>query len=372
MAKLDQRKEADALRALPMPDSLVDFSSNDYLGFAKSAHIFDAAHEHLLKTGNKINGVTGSRLISGNHLLYQETENYIAQFHQSEAALIFNSGYDANVGLFSSVPQKGDTILYDEYIHASIRDGIRLSTASAYKYRHNDAADLEKLLKKAAIAQGEVYVVTESVFSMDGDSPSLESIISLCENYGARLVVDEAHALGVFGSKGEGLVQAEGLQDKVFARVVTFGKGLGCHGAAVLGSKELREYLVNFARSFIYTTGLPPHSLATILSAYKQLEISEKERHSLNGNIEFFKSEAVRLGLEFIESDSAIQCIIVSGNQKVKYCALQLQQNGFNVKPILSPTVPLGQERLRFCLHSYNTENEIAKILELLKSLLNQ
>ena len=371
-AKLSQRKDADALRTLPEPHGLVDFSSNDYLGFAKSAQLFDAAHEYLLKTGNKINGATGSRLISGNHGLYRELENYIAKFHQAGAALIFNSGYDANVGLFSSVPQKGDTILYDEYIHASIRDGIRLSNASAYKYSHNDAAELEKLLKKATMAQGEMYVATESVFSMDGDSPGFEGIISLCQNYGARLIVDEAHALGVFGSKGEGLLQGRGLQDKVFARIVTFGKGLGCHGAAVLGSTLLRGYLVNFARSFIYTTGLPPHSVATILSAYKQLETCNTERLTLQRNIEYFKSEAARLGIDFIESDSAIQCVIVSGNQKVKYCALQLQQNGFNVKPILSPTVPLGQERLRFCLHSYNTENEIAQVLDLLKEFINQ
>ena len=222
------------------------------------------------------------------------------------------------------------------------------------------------------MAQGEVYVVTESVFSMDGDSPDMESIISLCENYGARLVVDEAHALGVFGQKGEGMVQFKGLQDKVFARIITFGKGLGCHGAAVLGTIKLKEYLVNFARSFIYTTGLPPHSLATILGAYKLLESSDAERFTLQRNIAFFKSEAGKLGLDFIKSDSAIQCIIVSKNQKVKYCAAQLQQKGFSVKPILSPTVPLGQERLRFCLHSYNTESEMAKVMVLLEGLINQ
>jgi len=371
-AKLRQREEANSLRILPVPDELVDFSSNDYLGFSRSTNISEAACQYLSTTNNKSNGATGSRLISGNHGLYQEAENYIAQFHQTESSLIFNSGYDANVGLFSSVPQRGDTILYDEYIHASIRDGIRLSNASAYKYRHNHMLDLEKQLKKVKNGQREIYVATESVFSMDGDSPDLERIISFCEQYGARVIVDEAHALGVRGAKGEGVVQAQGLQDKVFARIVTFGKGLGCHGAAVLGSTELKDYLINFARSFIYTTGLPPHSLATIRTAYKHLENSTYAMQALQKNINFFKREAERLGLDFIKSDSAIQCVIMSGNQKVKYCAWQLQQNGFNIKPILSPTVPQGQERLRFCIHAYNTEDQTTKALELLKSLLVQ
>lgn len=368
-AKLAQRNGANSLRKLPAPNNLIDFSSNDYLGFSKSSQIFEQAHHYLLENKIVQNGATGSRLISGNHNLYRETENYITAFHQAESAIIFNSGYDANVGLFSSVPQKGDMILYDEYIHASIRDGIRLSNAKAYKFSHNDVADLERLLKKAynENSENDIYVVTESVFSMDGDSPDLEKIKSLTGKYNASLIIDEAHALGVMGKKGEGLVQ-----NKIFARIVTFGKGLGCHGAAILGSSQLKEYLINFARSFIYTTGLPPHSLATILTAYNYLDNNFSERELLDNNIGFFSSEVNRLNLNgiFIKSESAIHCAVIPGNEKVKNISSVLRDNGFDVKAILSPTVPQGQERLRFCLHAYNTKQEITDVLQLLKTTL--
>jgi len=372
--KLVQREVANALRKLTEPNSRVDFSSNDYLGFSKSAEIFNEAHDYLISSGIKDNGATGSRLISGNHSMYSKAETAICEFHAAESALVFNSGYDANVGLFSSIPQKGDVILYDEYIHASIRDGMRLSLAKAYKFGHNDLADLERLLKKAAndVNEGEVYIVTESVFSMDGDSPDLEKMASLTEHYNAHLIVDEAHALGVLGHKGEGMIQILNLQDKVFARVVTFGKGLGCHGAAILGSQELRQYLVNFARSFIYTTGLPPHSLATILTAYNHLATDTEKQQSLKNIVSFFTSEVDRLQLKsFINSDSAIHCAVVPGNEKVKNIASVLQQNGFDVKPILSPTVAKGEERLRFCLHAYNTRQQVNDVLELLATHLS-
>ncbi|MEL1244709.1 8-amino-7-oxononanoate synthase [Flavobacterium sp. DGU11] len=373
-AKLDQRKDTNAVRRLSDPGNLIDFSSNDYLGFSANREIFDNAHQYLLENNFTQNGATGSRLISGNHRLYTVTENYIAQFHNAESALIFNSGYDANVGFFSSVPQKGDIVLYDEYIHASIRDGLRLSNASAYKFPHNDLGALEKHVQKFMQNDftGEIYIVTESVFSMDGDSPDLDNLVALATANNCRLVIDEAHALGVFGEKGQALVQHLRLEDKVFARIVTFGKGLGCHGAAVLGWAPLKEYLVNFARSLIYTTALPPHSLATILEAYKTLE-STPERNRLAVIIDFFKSEINRfeLGSFFIESDSAIHCAVVPGNETVKNSASVLQENGFGVKAILSPTVPQGRERLRICLHSYNTEVEITRMLALLSKCLN-
>ena len=373
--KLEQRQVNNALRRLPSDNSLVDFASNDYIGFAHNENLFHQTHQYLLDNNIKTNGATGSRLISGNHNLYQVAENFIAQFYQAEAALIFNSGYDANVGFFSCVPQRNDIILYDELCHASIRDGIQMSHAKAYKFRHNDTEDLQKLLLKFETATrnpqiATIYIVTESVFSMDGDSPNLEALISLCQKYKAYLVVDEAHALGVFGEQGKGLVQSLGLQDQVFACIMTFGKGLGCHGAAILGSAELKSFLVNFARSLIYTTGLSPHSVATILVAYQHLAKEKETLALLKNNIIFFNQEKLRLGLKpiFVYSKSAIQCAIIPGNDKVKTIATQLQQHGFDVKPILSPTVPEGQERLRFCLHSYNSQAEISNVLELLST----
>lgn len=282
------------------------------------------------------------------------------------------------MGFFSSVPQKGDLILYDELCHASIRDGIQLSNAKSYKFKHNDFEDLESKIvnfnSNDNFKNSILYIVTESVFSMDGDTPNLEELTQLSEKYNCHLVIDEAHALGVFGSPeasgGEGLVQMLGLQDKVFARIMTFGKGLGCHGAAILGSKELKDYLVNFARSFIYTTGLSPHSVATILMGYHHLETDKTTINKLRENIIYFNQEKNLLGLKpmFVRSKSAIQSAIIPGNQNVKSIAKQLQEKGFDVKAILSPTVPEGQERLRFCIHSFNSKEEISEVLSLLST----
>lgn len=364
--KLESRLQNNALRQLPISKGLIDFASNDYLGLSQSDTIFHKTHQFLIDNNEIHNGATGSRLLSGNHKVYQQAEDYIAQFHKSESALIFNSGYDANVGFFSSLPQKGDLILYDELCHASIRDGIQLSHAKAYKFDHNDFEDLERLILRNPNTT--IYIVTESVFSMDGDAPNLEELVQISNKYDCLLIVDEAHALGVFGEKGEGLVQMLHLQDAVFARIMTFGKGLGCHGAAVLGSPELKDYLVNFARSFIYTTGLSPHSVATILMAYQFLENNQENINNLRENIIQFNQQKILLGLKplFVHSKSAIQSAIIPGNEKVKSIAKQFQEKGFNIKAILSPTVPEGQERLRFCLHSFNSKEEISEVLSLL------
>ncbi|QIE59560.1 pyridoxal phosphate-dependent aminotransferase family protein [Rasiella rasia] len=366
--KLEERTVNKSIRSLGTPNDLVDFSSNDYLGFSTSETIFNRASEILEEHNLTVNGATGSRLLSGNHSLYTVTENCISTFHKTDSALIFNSGYDANVGFFSSVPQRGDIIFYDELCHASIRDGIKLSDAKAYKFTHNNVEGLKE--KHNSTPKGtEVYVVTESIFSMDGDQADLISLVQFCDENQCHLVVDEAHALGVFGEKGEGLVQQLGLEDQIFARLVTFGKGLGSHGAAILGSQQLISYLINFARSFIYTTALPPHTLATIWAAYQELANCDKHRNKLYSNIAILQNMIIDTKLEehFISSHSAIQSCVVSGNENVKKISQALQNEGFNVKPILSPTVPIGKERLRICVHSFNTEHEIYALLQTLK-----
>lgn len=369
--KLDERQAANALRQTNSLDGLVDFSSNDYLGMAASGGLFEAAHRYLLDRKLEVNGATGSRLITGNHALYEEAETIIAAYHKAESALIFNSGYDANLGFFSSVPQKGDVVLYDEFIHASIRDGIRLSGAASYKFAHNDTEALYKLVERHRSKATELYIVTESVFSMDGDCPNLLGMADISRRYKCRLVIDEAHAIGVFGESGEGLALVHLKPEEAFARIVTFGKALGCHGAAILGSNGLRTYLVNFARSFIYTTALPPHSLATIICAYKKLGEDEENRAALHNAIMHFKWETERLKLtKFILSFSAIHCIVIPGNENVKKIAAVLQRDGYDVKAILSPTVPEGQERLRFCVHTFNTRGHITHALEILRATL--
>ena len=365
--KLRAREESNSVRSLQV-NRYIDFSSNDYLGFAKSETLFHATHRYLTEIGLQQNGATGSRLISGNHRLFDDAEAFIAKFHKSESALIFNSGYDANVGFFSAVPQRNDVIIYDELCHASIRDGIRQSNAKAYKFPHNDLEAAEALILKHNQNASEIYIATESVFSMDGDSPNLPQLSALSQKYHCRLVIDEAHALGVFGNCGEGLLQEMNLQDAAFARIMTFGKGLGCHGAAIVGVKQLSEYLINFARSFIYTTGLPPHAVAAILMAYQELQSSQLPIKLLHDNLLHFNQEMNMLGLKalFVKGKSAIKSAVIPGNDNVKRIELELQQANFDVKAILSPTVPEGQERLRICLHSYNSKVEIDNLLKVL------
>ena len=364
--KLTDRKETNSLRTLGEVRENVDFSSNDYLGFAASKTIYNNANEKLKSMVLK-NGATGSRLLSGNHELYGEAEAVIAAYHEEESALLFNSGYTANLGLFAAIPQRGDIILYDELIHASIRDGIGMSHARGYKYKHNNLSDLDELLKRYGNQkESSVFVVTESVFSMDGDQPDLETMITLVARYNAYLIVDEAHSLGVIPS-------IKYKEDDVFARIITFGKGLGCHGAAILGSDALKSYLVNFSRSFIYTTGLPPHAVATIIAAYEELKTTSQTA-KLEQNIVTFKAKLEELDLKemFIQSSSAIQCCVINGNDRVKEVAQQMQEQGFDVKPILSPTVAQGEERLRFCLHSSNSKKEIVEVLTVLATFVNQ
>lgn len=352
-SKLNDRKADGSFRKLAVREGFIDLCSNDYLGIVRN---------HLLPHNTTLaSGSTGSRLLSGNYQLVEETETLIAQFHEAEAALIFNSGYDANLGLLSSVPQKGDTIIFDQLSHASIRDGIRLSFAQAWAFAHNDLDDLRKKLKKAS---GNIFVVTESIFSMDGDAAPLAEIANLCDQHSAHLIVDEAHATGVVGEKGAGLVQKENLQDRCFARIHTFGKAVGCHGAAIVGSSKLRDYLINFARAFIYTTALPASSVELIRQSYQLLPTLNEDREKLGALIKTFKN--LRLNAATIESTSPIQAIIIPGNEKVKAIADDLQKAKLDVRPILSPTVAKGSERLRVVLHSFNTDVELGMLQEIL------
>lgn len=356
--KLSEREQNKSLRSLNTNTNLSDFCSNDYLGFAKTLKV----EEH----GSY--GATGSRLISGNSKEIEELEQKIADFHGAATGLIFNSGYDANIGLFSSIADKGDTLIYDQYIHASIRDGIRLSNARSFSFDHNDLDSLEKKLQQAT---GHTLVAVESVYSMDGDLARLKEIIEVCEKYEAQIVLDEAHATGVVGKKGLGLAQELGVESKLFARIHTFGKAMGCHGAIVLGSKNLRDYLINFSRSFIYTTALSGHSLKAIENAYNKLEESDAIIKRLHQNINLFKSLlSNRLKTKLIPSSSPIQCILVPDNEAVKNVESKLLEEGFNIKAILHPTVEKGKERMRVCIHSFNTEEEIKLCVSSLEKLI--
>ncbi len=368
---LNNRKENGLLRTLKTNFPTIDFCSNDYLGFAKLGLLNNASAQLSVQQTTSNNqqlksGSTGSRLISGNCLYIEEVEKSIAQFHNAESALIFNSGYDANLGLLSSVPQKNDLILFDELSHASIYDGIRLSYAKHYKFKHNDVNALEVLIQRHHKFFENTYIVVESVYSMDGDTAPLIDIIALCKKYtNTYLIVDEAHAIGIYGTNGYGLCNKLNIENECFARIYTYGKAMGCHGAAIVGSEVLRNYLINFARSFIYTTALPKHSINSIKSAYKLLQTTEQIA-KLQTVIQYFLSKSSSLK-NLIISPSAIQCLVIGDNKKVDALENVLAKNNIYAKAIKSPTVKIGTERLRFCLHAFNTVKEIDLLISVIK-----
>jgi 8-amino-7-oxononanoate synthase len=362
--QLAERQSAGNYRELKPESGLVDFCSNDYLGFARSEFFKDSIDAEVAGYAVK-NGSAGSRLLAGNTRYAEGLEAEIAAFHGFEAGLIYNSGYDANLGLFASLPQRGDTIIIDELAHASIIDGARLSYANRYSFKHNDT---ESLLEKLKHAKGAVYIAVESIYSMDGDTAPLQAIASIAQQHGAHLIVDEAHATGVFG---RGLVEELSLQVQVFAKVVTFGKALGCHGAIVLGSNLLRDYLINFSRSFIYTTAAPFHQLASVKVAYELLKQAGVEQNILHNYILFFKQKLINK-CDLIPSDSPIQCLLLKSNERARALANTLQANGLDVRPILSPTVAAGSERVRICLHSFNNLKELKPLTALINEFTAQ
>ncbi|WP_026898537.1 aminotransferase class I/II-fold pyridoxal phosphate-dependent enzyme [Daejeonella oryzae] len=369
---LNKRKDQALYRQLQINKDLIDFCSNDYLSFARCPKIKQKVKDSFNVAG-RFSGSTGSRSISGNTAQAEDLEKRLARFHRAEAALLFNSGYDANLGLFSCIAKKDDFLVCDELIHASIIDGGRLSYASRLRFAHNDAYDLEKKLQHASgkIQNGQIFVAVESVYSMDGDIAPLKLISDLCKEYKANLIVDEAHATGVFGRQGRGLVSELGLEAEVFARIHTFGKAIGCHGAVVVGTEVLRNYLINFSRSFIFTTALSSHSLTAIESAYDQL-LSEKFDNSyLHELICHFKSDFfIHPDFYLIESTSPVQSLIIPGNERARSISLALQAWGFDVRAILSPSVPVGKERLRISLHMHNSLKEVDNLKNTLNEIL--
>lgn len=358
LQKLAQRNLQGNNRKLFLPGKGTDFCSNDYLGIT-SGKVLPMDQQETAY------GATGSRLLSGNSEAAMALETFLAAYHDREAALLFNSGYDANLGLFAAVVNRHSTVLYDEYCHASILDGIRLSPAKkTFRFRHNNLADLERKLKQHAGA-GPLIIALESVYSMEGSIAPLEAVSILAAQYDAVLIVDEAHATGVFGQRGEGLVQQLGLQDKVFARVHTFGKAMGCHGAVVVGSQVLKDYLVNFARSFIYTTALPAQALDTIARAYTWMRDTPGTIVRLQELIRYFGRQAAAQTVKgWKQSITPIQSLVTGNNERTRALAAWLNKKGIQVSAVLSPTVPEGAERIRICLHAFNTEEEIDALLD--------
>lgn len=359
--KLEKRNTENVLRSLKPKKEGINFYSNDYLGLAQNTTFQKILLQEINQQPHLLKGSTGSRLISGNSNFMMEVEAFIAKKHKVEGALLLPSGYLANLALFSAIPQRGDTVLIDELIHRSVRDGIRLSNAKGLKFRHNDLGHLEELLKKA---EGSCFIAVESLYSMDGDFAPLEQLTALAERYNASLIVDEAHAFGVFGY---GLVALKNLQKKVFATVVTYGKGMGMHGAAILGTQTMISYLVNFSSPVIYTTGSNDFHAMSIKKGYDFLENNSNLSQTLQENIsEFRKSNLPTLS----DPQSPIQIIPMPNISSAKRTQQHLENKGFLTFAAVAPTVKEGEERLRICLHSFNSKEEINQSTNIIKEFI--
>lgn len=369
---LEKRKEENLLRILHPADrhkdgriyfkdkEYIDFSSNDYLGLAGHPKIKEASIKAIEELGT---GSSASRLLSGDLEIHHHLEEKTALFKKKESALVFNTGYQANVGIISALYTKNDAIFSDRLNHASILDGILLSGVSFFRFRHNDMNHLESLLKKERGKFRNSLVITEAIFSMDGDRAPLKDMVELKEKYNCQFMVDEAHSTGIFGKEGSGLVQEEGFTDRVDLIMGTFSKALGSFGAYLAGSKKVIEYLINTCRSFIYSTALPPSVIAANLASLELLKEEPYRRELLLENAGYLRGELKAKGFK-IRGSSQIIPLVLEDNLKTVEFSEGLKSIGYWVLPIRHPTVPLGESRVRFSL-SYNHNKEILhKLLE--------
>lgn len=368
---LQDRQSSGLLRSLSSLEGLVDFCSNDYLGLAKDKGLANqiaadqVAWQAMQDATVSINGSSGSRLISGNHPYMESFEKQCAELHHADAALLFGSGFEANLGLIAALAQKEHVIFCDKLLHASLIDGLRLAPAERRIFKHNDLADLIHLLEQYPTDTVK-WVVVESVYSMDGDMAPLQELIQLKQKYSFELIVDEAHAGGVYGPHGAGLCVELGIENEIFARVVTFGKAWGNAGAVVLGSEVLRSYLINFARPFIYSTAPSPHHVLSLQTTLSVVAQAETQRLALKETIKYFKS--LQKSSAWGASQTAIQTFFVPGNEAVRAVAQKVQEAGFAVKPIVYPTVPKGKERIRITLTANTSHTDIQTLIHTLES----
>ncbi|PGH17408.1 hypothetical protein AJ80_04864 [Polytolypa hystricis UAMH7299] len=389
---LDQRKLKGRHRTLQIPPKeSIDLSSNDFLSLSTSDHLrqrFIANVKHASDNYPLASG--GSRLLDGNSVYAEELETFIASFHDAPSGLLFNSGYDANMAIFSCIPQKGDLIIYDELVHASAHEGMRLSRSTEkVSFRHNSAINFRDTLENAIqkdpllrTGSRNVFVAVESLYSMDGDFAPIKDILNIMEDLLPRqngyMIVDEAHSTGVFGPRGAGIVQELGVQDRVFLRMHTFGKALGSHGAIVLCSQLTRDYMINYSRSLIYTTAMPLPSLVSIRTAYELMD--QGETISSQSQLQSRISHVQTLFAAAKSTHANPSLLRVRHHPRSPIFSLQtpfalelagfVQQEGMTVRAIRPPTVPKGTDRVRVCLHAKNTEAELERLVKVVEGWL--
>ena len=381
-AELEERKQAGLYRTRrqisgPQQPALVSdgvpllsFCSNDYLGLANHPGIIKAATEAMPNTGF---GGAASHLICGHHDAHHQLELRLAEFTRRSAALFFSTGYMANMGVISALAGRGDTIFSDRLNHASIIDGCVLSRARVRRYRHGDMSALADML---AATGGHKLVVTDGVFSMDGDIAPLRELAALCRAHEALLVVDDAHGLGVLGPQGRGSLIEQGLSEEdVPILIGTLGKAVGTSGAFVAGPQLLMDYLVQKARTYIYTTAMPPAIALATCASFDLIEREDSRRSHLQMLISEFRQEASALGYELMPSRTPIQPILVGDNWAALALSQALEERGLMVTAIRPPTVPEGQARLRVTFSAAHSSEDLAMLLSALadcRSLLNR
>jgi len=345
----------------------LNLSSNNSLGITSNKAFLDGFIAGLDDTSF---GSASARLLTGNQPVYNRLENHLAELYSKESCLLFNSGYHANVGIISALSNKGDVVFSDKLNHASIIDGIKLSDGEYFRYKHLDYEHLEQLLEKNRAEFKKSIIITESVFSMDGDIANLKRLVSLKNKYDSILIVDEAHAFGVFGDKGLGVCEQQEIMQNIDLIVGTFGKAAASIGAFATGNKLLIDYLINRARSFIFSTALPPVNVLWTFSVIKELfpQLSQKRENLLKTASQLRKNLSEN-GFA-TTGESQIVPVIIGDNEKTVKIAQELKNYGYWVLPIRPPTVPKGSSRLRLSLNADIEYSEIEKIPEIIKALI--
>jgi 8-amino-7-oxononanoate synthase len=352
--------DAEGLRRTLRPPAGIDLCSNDYLSLAEHPLLKQRMMDAVMTEGV---GSTGSRLLRGERSGFARVEEKFARFKEAERSLYFSSGYLANLAVLTTFPETGDTIYSDELNHASLIDGARLSKAARVVFPHNDVETLRRLMQQRQ-GGGSAFVAVESIFSMDGDEAPLAAYAELCRATGGALIVDEAHAVGVYGARGSGAMEAAGVSESVFLSINTAGKALGVSGAFVAGSDGAIEYLVQRARPFIYSTAPPPSVAGAIEAALDIVEREPERRHRVHARARQLRE---RLGMT---GCSHIVPVMIGGNARAVAVARKLQASGFDVRAVRPPTVPEGTARLRVSLNQGLTEAVIDQFVDALEQAL--
>jgi 8-amino-7-oxononanoate synthase len=368
---LQDRKEHNLLRSLHEASfhkdgkiciygkDYIDFSSNDYLGLTSHPKLKEASQKAIEQFGT---GSGASRLLSGDLEIHHQLEEEIASFKGKESGLVFNSGYQANVGIINALCEKEDVIFSDKLAHASLIDGIQLSKAKHFRFRHNDCEHLESLLSKERNKFRDAFIITETIFSMDGDIAPLEKLVDLKEKYNCKIMIDEAHATGIFGKNGAGVAEEMQLTERIDFIMGTFSKAMGSFGAYFVCPQRIKDYLINTCRSFIYSTALPPAVIAANLAALQVIKEEPARRKMLLDNAAKFRNALIQKGFT-IRGSSQIVPLIIGENERAVQLARKLQDKGYWVLPIRPPTVPAQEARLRFSLTSYHTQEILERLV---------